>query len=420
MMKSNKRQYIPSIPMTTANSLLTIILILFAVLLVGLLLIQKPDEVIGRFNLYSADIPRPLSSKVEGEIVYLKKDNDTVNIGMDIAYIRTSSDYYQIKKLENILSNESLNDLRQHIGSMSFSMLGDLSGAYYEFVHSLEMLQIQEKNNVHQYDKIKSEISTDTYEHSYETQKQNLELEKENLTIIKQSFLDDSVLYSKNAITKAVFNNSKTNYLMQQKQVEQAYNQLIQLANKIRDEKTSHNRIGAQYNNEITNGESNALYRLSILKSSINEWRNKYVLTSPCKGKVEYSLYSENGQIVKGGTEIAKVLPFGNKIKALLYFPTTNTADVHVGSQVKLILDNFDQFSYGYIDAIISKKSSSVSPSTDGETFYTGELEIDIKNQEHFKGEILFAEGMSGKAIIIIKNKNLLEKIFNWINLITN
>lgn len=412
--------YIPIIPTAAANVLLIIIAILFIILIIGLLLIHKPDEVDGRFNLYSADMPRSLTSKVEGEIVYLKTDNDTIDSGIDIAYIHTSSDYQQVTLLRDAISQGSLSEIRTRLSNMSLSMLGDLSGAYYEFIHSLEVLQTQEKDAVHRYDKILSEISRESYEQSYETQKLSLQLEKENLAIAKQSYFEDSLLYSKEAITKIAFNNSKANYLMQQKQVEQAYNQLIQISNKIRDEKTSHSKIGAKYNNEITSDESNAYYRLRILKASINEWRNKYVLTSPCKGKLEYSIYVENGQIVRNGMEIARVLPFGDCVKALLFFPTINTADVHIGSHVKLFLDNYDQFSYGYIDAIISKKSSSVSTSNDGTTYYTGELEIDLKKQDHFKGDFLVAEGMSGKALIIIKDKNLLEKVFNWINLMTN
>lgn len=420
MTKKDNSQFLPAIQMTTANVLLSIIIILFSVIIIGLLLIQKPDEVTGRFNIYTADMPRSLTSKVEGEIIYLKKGNEAIHGNVDIAYIRTSSDYNQIKVLEELISKGDLNDIRTNLSKASFSMLGELSGAYYDFIHSLEVFQKQENDKVHRYDKIISEISTETYEHSYETQKQNLELEKENLKIIKQSYLDDSILYSKNAITKVAFNNSKANYLMQQKQVDQAYNQLIQLANRIRDEKTSHSRIDAQYNNEITNDESNAYYRLRILRASINEWRNKYVLTAPCSGNLEYSVYIENGQIVASGTEIARVLPHGNSIKALLFFPTINTADVHIGSKVKLILDNYDQYSYGYMDAVISKKSSSVSSSADGGTFYTGELDLDMSKQEHFKGEFKFAEGMSGRALIIIKEKNLLEKIFNWIHILTN
>lgn len=161
-------------------------------------------------------------------------------------------------------------------------------------------------------------------------------------------------------------------------------------------------------------------YRLQILRASIKEWKNKYVLSSPCSGQLEYSTFIDNGQIVKSGEEIIKIIPKGHAIKAIIYYPTTNSAGVHVGSSVKLYFDNYDKNSYGYIISKIVSISKIVNTSADGQTFYTGELNIDLSAQKNFEGHIAIDEGMSGQAQIIIKEKNLLTKIINWIDILTS
>lgn len=405
--------------MLWVNVLIVCVTVLFFILLLGLLFIQKPDVVDGHFNIYSSNMPRMMLVKVDGEIVFLKTDKDTVARKTDIAYIRTLGDYNQIKELERIVSIDDVYDVRAALLKQNFNMLGELSTNYYDFIRSFEVMENKENDDVHIYDKIQSELLESSYFYSYEMQKQNLELEKEHLKIAEQAYADDSLLYYNDAITKVAFNNSKTNYLTQRQQVEQSYNQLTQLAYKIKDAQTNNTKIGAQHKNEVVNDKSAAYYYLHTLRASIKEWKNKYVLTAPCNGRVEYSLYIEDGQLINGGTEVARVLPLGKEVKAIVYFPTKNSSDVHSGAPVKLFLDNYDQYSYGYIDAMIAKKSSSVSTSSDGSTFCTAELFINLTNQKHFNDKLFFDEGMSGRASVIVKEKSLLQKIFTWITIMT-
>lgn len=416
---NNNKNFMTKVPMASMNIIIGCLVFLLIVLLLGLLLIQVPDNVEGHFNVYSSNVPRVLKSKYDGELLLLKKNKCKINAKEDIAFIKTSSDYYQVVELEEIISNKNFDFIKNNISKKRFSKLGELASPFYELVHSLEILDYEAKNIVNQIDKNQNQLSLISCKNTYETQKENIILEKEQLQLSKQNFEEDSALFMKNAITRTELFNSKESYIIKKRQLKESEEKLLQLENKIKATYNDHDKIEAQQNKEIKIDYTSAEYHLQILRASVKEWRNKYVLTSPCSGIIEYLPYLDNGQIVKIGEEIVKVIPKGEKIKAIIYFPTTNSAGVHIGSIVKLYFDNYDVHSYGYMTAELSSMSKIVTTNSDGSTFYTGELNIDLNKQNNFDGNISIDEGMSGKANVIIREKNLITKILNWINVLT-
>lgn len=406
--------------MRNINILIGIIVFLFVILLTGLLLIQKPDCVIGKFNIYSSCIPRSLKTKVDGEVIFLKDSKSEVRKGDDLAFIKTSSDYYQIVELEKIIEEKDIFTVKHLLENKRFSMLGELSSPFYELVHSFETFDNQMNDDMHRLDQKQTEIEINSYQMSYSAKVNNINLQKEQLQIAKQNYEADSALYEMNAITRATFYNSRTNYLAKEEQYKKSIEQLEQLSNNIQSAYTNNAKVKAQQNKQLTVDRTTIEYKLQILKASIKEWRNKYVLSAPCQGQIEFPVFIENGQMVKYGEEIIRVIPQGNDIKAIVYYPTLNSAGIHIGSPVKLYFDNYEKNTYGYYTSKISSISKVVTTNTDGQTFYTGELHIDLSSQENFDGKIDIDEGMSGEAQIIIKDKNLFKKIFNWINILTS
>lgn len=407
---------ISKIPSRMTTVILIIVLIFFSTIVVGLLFIKKPDIVQGRFNIYATHMPYSLMAKSSGEICFLQPDKQVVEGNTDIAYIKTSGDYKQIGSLEKILDTGNLKELQQSLNSVFYSSLGEVSNDYLLLLQAFKELDSERLSNIPLLDSRQSELNIEGYNKSLKTQQNLLRIEQEKLSAIHLQFKSDSSLFVNNAITQVSYLQSKHNYLEQKENVSRIENEIEQLQNRISSEKENHSKINVQHTENITKEEILLRYRIDVLKSTIQEWKNKYVLTSPIKGKLEYAAYIENAHVVNTGTEVVKILPLDRSLHGLIYFPATNSSNVKVGSQVKLYLDNYERNENGFITAYISSLSSSVTTDSEGMTYYSGSLKIDFDNQHKFKGDFSFTHGMSGVAEIITRDKSLFTKLFILLN----
>lgn len=408
------------IPMEKVNFVIVCVIIMIIILIVGLLIIQKPDNVIGHFNVYSSSLPRILKSKVDGEIVFFKSKKEKVRQGDDIAYIKTSSDYDQIKQLEIIINNKDLKTMKRILGMKKFSMLGEVATPYYELMQSFETLDNQANDKLHILNKSQTNISLKSNRESYATAIMNFRLENEQLSISRQNFEVDSALFAENAITRSQFYSTKAEYIAKIKQLKDSKLQIQQLKSQIKEGQTDVDKVGIQQNNQVNVDMTSSEYYLQILRASIKEWRNRYVLTAPCDGLIEYMPYIDDGQVIKSGEEMVQVIHKANNIKAVIYYPEVNSAGIQVGSDVKLYFDSYEKTSYGFIMSKLTTISKVITTDAEGHAYYTGETNISLSSQNNFNGKITINEGMSGQAQIIIKRKNLLKKIFNWIDILTS
>lgn len=406
----------PKIPSRMTTVILIVILIFFSAIILGLLFIKKPDIVQGKFNIYATHMPYLLMAKSSGKICFLQPDKQVIESNTDIAYIETSGDYKQICSLEKILETGKLKDLQQSLNSVFYSSLGEVSNDYLSLLQAFKELDSERLSNIPLLDSKQSELNIDGYNKSLKTQQILLKIEQEKLSAIYLQFKSDSSLFVNNAITRVSYLQSKHNYLEQKENVSRIENEIEQLQNRISNEKENYSKINVQHTENITKEEILVRYRIDILKSTILEWKNKYVLTSPIKGKLEYAAYIENAHVINAGAEVVKVLPLDRSLHGLIYFPATNSSNVKVGSQVKLYLDNYERNENGFFIAYISSLSSSVTTNSDGMTYYSGNLKIDFNNQNKFKGDFSFTHGMSGTAEIITKEKNLFTKLFILLN----
>ena len=200
--------FVDKIPMFYINIVIGAIVTFFIVLIAGLLLIQQPDNVIGKFNIFSSSFPRTLKAKVDGEVIFIKKNKSQVNKNEDVAFIKTSSDYFQILELEKIITSKNIDIIKNELQSKNFNMLGDIAAPFYDFLHSYEIFSQEKNDNLHLLDERQTKNEIISYKDAYSSQDISVKLEKEQVLIAKQNYESDSILYAKHAI------NTKSNYLL--------------------------------------------------------------------------------------------------------------------------------------------------------------------------------------------------------------
>ena len=133
-LNENKMIETSTIPTRLINVLILIMLVLISGLLAIFMLVQRPDKVEGRFNIYSSNIPQVLISNSEGQIYFIKKNKCQVEKNSVVAFIKSTGDINQILKLQKLIRHGNLNIILTQIGNYESYNLGEVSSYYNELL----------------------------------------------------------------------------------------------------------------------------------------------------------------------------------------------------------------------------------------------------------------------------------------------
>lgn len=133
-LNENKMIETSTIPTRLINVLILIMLVLISGLLAIFMLVQRPDKVEGRFNIYSSNIPQVLISNSEGQIYFIKKNKCQVEKNSVVAFIKSTGDINQILKLQELIRHGNLNIILTQIGNYESYNLGEVSSYYNELL----------------------------------------------------------------------------------------------------------------------------------------------------------------------------------------------------------------------------------------------------------------------------------------------
>lgn len=418
---SVSENYIEKIPAKMINIFIVLVLLLCAMILFGLLFINKPDIVKGDFRLVAHNQPYVLTAPNSGELILLVNQFQTVHANQDLAYIQNAANFNLIKQLDSIVRINDYDEMYNNLQLSLFSnQLGDVTHSCLELRLALFNLLKLESGNIYRSNLKQAYDDLEAAKDALRVKKTLLVVEQKNLGICKVEYVEDSLLLHKKAITMTDYNLAHKTFLLQREHVLQLESELISLKQQIVDIKSKIELLGLERMNDVDNLELEVRNKKSELKTDIENWENAYVLKSPINGFLEFSNFvEEKHNVIKGG-DIMKILPMEKSLKGLIYFPTQGASEIKNGSKIKLFLDSYPEANNGYLIGYIYDISSSTYINQSGESFYWGKIRIDFNNQPYFKGQFHFVHDMTGKADIIVKDKKLVFQIFNWLNNLFN
>lgn len=145
------------------------------------------------------------------------------------------------------------------------------------------------------------------------------------------------------------------------------------------------------------------------LQKEVEEWKRRYVISSPIDGIVSFNLESiSEQQYVEGGREIGVVVPMiRQKTKGFVQVDMSRAGKIRPGQKVIVKLDSYSYAEYGAIEATVEKKS---------QVPIDGNIIVEIG----FKEDLVTTLGkriepsreMKGEATIITNDKRFIERIF--------
>ncbi|MCX6239524.1 MAG: HlyD family efflux transporter periplasmic adaptor subunit [Bacteroidia bacterium] len=393
---------------------LTVIFAVLASLLIGSYCFKSPEIIIAPMILTTKNPPVSLISKSTGKIDRLfAVDGQTVSEKENIALINNPTDFshYLIlkKELADCFRIANWDDQVFAYDLSDQLTLGELQESYGPFLknrnnfrHYLTQNFLPQKIGL-----VNKQIAKQ--EEYYQTLIRQREVQRNDLTLCEKSFIRDSSLYQKRTTSEAEYEKSRQLFLSKKSAfigfeavLKGTESSILQLQSSRVELQMQHERELSEFRLSLDEGKQN-------LENAIHQWKEKYLVASPVKGKLTFtSIWSVN-QEVKTGELIATVIPIEEStIIAKAVIPPSGFGKVEVGQRVNLKLNGFPYMEFGMLKGNI--RSISLVPEARG---YVAEIELSGGMTTSYRENLKFIRQMDGTAEIITKEMRLITRLIN-------
>jgi multidrug resistance efflux pump len=390
-------------------------------LLLGLLIViflisyflRYPDAISAGITITSENPVVSVSAPVSGKVDTLFiTDNACVNKGDILAVINNPADFEDVHLLDSCLDSLRLffrNPDKYSLSDMSVELpnlrLGDLQRAFREFTTALsEYRELSASDGLHKKALAvqKEKLTLDKYLENYK--KQNVLL-TENLASERDNYLNDSILYSKNAISKAEWHLSKSFYHHKKYAFQESRFRLSQIEMQL----AAFEKENMNLQLDLDKVHSDHLARLNIayedLADQIHAWELKYVIKSTASGRAVIFDAIQN-RVVKQGDELFIISPErSGKISGLIKLMIHESSKVRIGQSVIIKLADYPPEEYGQLTGTVTRISMLPKDSA-----YWIRVHLDDGLITTAKHIIPFKNEIRGVAEIITETRSVLDR----------
>lgn len=397
---------------------LTIILALILLGSVGYYF-EYPEKVEGKLVLSTPNPPIPINSPHPGRIfeVLLSNEED-VKTGQVVAILENSAKYEDILKLEKeVMELERFEESTyQTYEPNEFLDLGEVEDDYAAFLKSFNEFSFVKSAK---YDKasvrsIERAINAKKKEiESFENKKKNaekdLDLANKNFNEAQEDFYDSdsseiSFKYDKLTNAKEEIYKKEDDVYDIENNVSDKYSDIAELNSQM---------INIKYSaREGTNSQFQELKRsLGQLKTAIDDWKSKYLITSPIRGSIMYYKESPLNKYYKQGGEVMAVVPIQDKLNYLgkVEVSINGAGKVEEGQEVLIKFDRFPFDEYG----MVKGKVSSITSVPENDKVYLVNVIVEKEMKTNRNKKLPFRQLMTGEAEIITDNKRFISRLFD-------
>lgn len=379
-------------------------------ILFGSWLIKYPDIVKGSLRIAAVDGPKTVTAKKEGNLVKLLVKNETeVKEGEALAYMQSTGEHEEvlqlkkwIHKIEQPVSNECIEVLLNY-PLPALNNLGELQPDYETF--RLQLKETMQSLQSGYYVQKKQTLLIDiTYQQQLKANlvKQN-ELLKQEYDLQKVDYNAKDGLAKENVIAPLELNQEKGKMLLK----EQGLEQMAALI--INSNITSHNKQKEllELQKYVMDQRLKIQAALFSLKSKTEDWIRQFILTAPQSGKLFYTFFVTENQLISAGTEIFYVQPYKSNYFGLLTAGQNGIGKIYKDQDVIIRVQGYPSEQFGYLKGKVAYISNL--PNRNDSFLIRVILPRDlITNQKY---QLQFRNNLLASAEIVTKERRLLARI---------
>jgi multidrug resistance efflux pump len=384
----------------------------FVLLLLGAVswFVKYPDLVSGSLRIVSDDFPKSVHAKTDGKIeVLFTKEGDEVVKGQPLAYLESTANPEEVFALERITNTLIQYSQKNALSSMLalpipfYFRLGEMQKSFQNFQDSyirakslqkggaFDQKQAALQNDLTQLSLLKDNLHTQIINHQSDLQlaehdlTMNRKLQQEKVVAEVEVRRSQSIFIAKKQVldqAKTAFNNNG----MAQNQKKQ---ELLEL---------DKSRVELQ----------NAFFQaLNTLKSDIEAWKLRFVISAPISGKVSFLTPLQEGQTVKAGQELFYILSKKVAFHGEMVVGQYNLGKVKTGQEVIIKLPSYPFEEFGTVQGQISSISTLPRDSV-----YLLQVSFPKGLVTSSQKQIPFRNGMTATGEIITEELRLIERLF--------
>ena len=387
-----------------------IFLILLAMIIAACWFIRYPDIIQATAKLTSINAPKPVVCLQPGKIIkLLVAQNEPVVKSQAIGFIESTANHTEIIKL-----SKALDSLHQFPDSVrlkglalnvenNFSELGELQPAFQTFIQSLltfrnflpgsfyekkKFLLAQEKDNL-----INLQINLI----------QQRTLQEQDLTLTQKTFKANEALNKEKVISDFDYRLEQSKLISKQLSLPQINAAIINNQGQL----TTKEKEILDLQNTIDQQAGIFKQAVNTLVSQVNEWKRKYILSSPISGKIEFASFIQENQEIAASQIICFVNPGNSQYFVEIEIPQANFGKVIVGQKVLLKFSSYPFQEYGFVSGEIEFISNIAN-----EKGYLAKVALTNGFTTSNNKQIHYREGLVANAEIITKDMRLLERFY--------
>jgi HlyD family secretion protein len=376
--------------------------------------IQYPDVVTTKAKLTSLNAPKAVVARSEGQLIKLfAKEDDKVQKGQVIGFMESTGNPETVMYLSKVINSlqtalnngrpESVNNYYSSALIKSQSELGELQQPYQIFIQSFILFRSYLSSGFYLRKKTMLMKDMGTLQRLNVNLKQQKNLQEQDVNLAQQTFSANQKLLNDSVISAFDYRNESSKLIGKQMSLPQITSSIISNEGAQNDKR----KEIMELENQIAQQKSIFIQSLNTFISQVDEWKKKYLLTSPVEGRIAFSGFIEEHQQLHANQIICLVDPGNSQYYAELYIPQFNLGKVKIGQEVLLKFPSYPNEEYGNVTGRIA--FISTIPTDSG---YLAKVTLLNGLNTSYHKQIQYRDGLLAQGEIITSNMRLLERFY--------
>lgn len=390
--------------------------------------IKYPDVVTGQIKINSNISPVKLPAHVSGKINILGfKAQDTVKEGEYIAVIQNPANTNDVQKIASLMNQFDPNESGTFKHTVTLFpekvSLGELNMKYYSFLSSLKSIIDYSDDNVYEQQQISLVDGIKWREKILNETKNALSISTENLEI-SEKWLDKYSSLNKDLVSTYEFeiDRSRIELLSARQNNQNLVKEIASVEMQITESENKLSQLSVERREKERQLHLDLFASYHELNDQIKQWEQTYVLKAPFDGQVEFLKFWANDQFVQAGEDVFGIVPKENSILGQVLLPAMGAGKVKTGSNVTIKLDDYPYAEFGSIKGIVRSISLITNEyKTSQSNINTYLVMVDMPDGliTNYGDKLDFKYEIGGQADIIVKDRRLIERLFDNIKFST-
>jgi HlyD family secretion protein len=381
--------------------------------------IKYPDIVIAKATLNSVNAPQEVITRTDGKLTkILIKENEKVNKGEILGYMESIANPKSVNEISNQLDSISHligQNLTDKIVNFFPSKvvpykenrkddLGELQASYQTFIQAFITFRDFISNGFYLKKKKMLAIDMQNIQKLHAILLSQKSLMQRDFTLSDQTFSANKTLANQKVISASDFRDEESKLIGKELSLPQINASLVSNESAQNDKR----KEIAELENQIVAEKNTFVQGLHTMKSQIQAWKYKYVLTAPVSGIISFTGFFQENQDMKTGQLLFYIQPDNTSYYVETLIPQYNSGKVKKGQMVLL---KFQAYTFEQFGAVLGRIDYIKTVPTD--SGYLAKIVLPHGLVTNYKKTLHYRDGMLAEANIVTQDMRLLKRFFN-------